>query len=90
MDFSLTNEEKKILLTTARSGIEAKLKHSNVDYPKPTALLKEKCGAFVSLHNKQALRGCIGYITGIKPLIETIKEMALCAAFSDPRFPAFP
>jgi AmmeMemoRadiSam system protein A len=87
MEFSLTLEGKKILLSTARFAIESKLKHTTVQYPQPTTLLKEKCGAFVSLHIKKNLRGCIGYITAVKPLTETVKEMAQSAAFSDPRFP---
>jgi AmmeMemoRadiSam system protein A len=33
------------------------------------------------------LRGCIGLIEAVKPLGETIQEMALSAAFCDPRFP---
>jgi AmmeMemoRadiSam system protein A len=32
------------------------------------------------------LRGCIGYIEAVKPLMETIEEMALSAAFRDYRF----
>jgi len=32
--------------------------------------------------------GCIGYIEAIKPLAETIDEMADSAAFHDPRFPS--
>ena len=33
------------------------------------------------------MRGCIGLIEAVKPLAETIQEMALSAAFCDPRFP---
>jgi AmmeMemoRadiSam system protein A len=33
-----------------------------------------------------SLRGCIGYIKGVKPMKETIEEMAISAAFRDPRF----
>jgi len=34
------------------------------------------------------LRGCIGYIKAYKPLWETVQEMAIAAAFHDPRFPS--
>jgi AmmeMemoRadiSam system protein A len=34
------------------------------------------------------LRGCIGYIKAYKPLGETVQEMAIAAAFNDPRFPS--
>jgi AmmeMemoRadiSam system protein A len=40
------------------------------------------------LHKHGQLRGCIGYIEGIKSIYDTIKEMAIAAAFQDPRFPA--
>ena len=33
------------------------------------------------------LRGCIGYIEGIKPLWEAVRDMARAAALEDPRFP---
>ena len=45
-----------------------------------------KCGAFVTLHIKGNLRGCIGYIEGVKNIPDTIKDMALSSAFRDPRF----
>ena len=43
-------------------------------------------GAFVSLHRKGQLRGCIGYLEAVKPLGQTVREMAVAAAFHDPRF----
>jgi len=49
-------------------------------------VFNEKCGAFVTIHIKGDLRGCIGYIEGIKSIPETVKDMAVAAAFSDPRF----
>ena len=33
------------------------------------------------------LRGCIGYIEGIKPLVEAVVDNAASAATGDPRFP---
>lgn len=51
------------------------------------AVYSEKCGAFVSLHIGDNLRGCIGYISGIKTVPETIIDMAKASAFQDPRFP---
>lgn len=50
-------------------------------------IFKEKRGAFVTLHINGRLRGCIGYIAGIKPIPETIIDMAIASAFKDPRFP---
>ena len=51
-------------------------------YPK----LKEKCGAFVTLHEHGRLRGCIGHFGEDVPLHETVALMARAAAFEDPRF----
>lgn len=45
-------------------------------------------GLFVTLHKRGELRGCIGYIEGIRPLSKALFEMADAAAFRDPRFPA--
>jgi hypothetical protein len=48
--------------------------------------LKQKCGAFVSLHKHGRLRGCIGHFGEDFPLHEIVAEMARAAAFEDPRF----
>jgi AmmeMemoRadiSam system protein A len=50
--------------------------------------LDTECGAFVTLHEAGRLRGCIGYIRAVKPLRQTVAEMAVQAALHDPRFPA--
>jgi len=84
----LTADERTALLRLARGTIEAVLKGSKP--PEPEALtpaLEEKCGAFVTLHRDGSLRGCIGYIVAVKPLHETVAEMAVQASQSDPRFP---
>ncbi|HVO66082.1 MAG TPA: AmmeMemoRadiSam system protein A [Syntrophales bacterium] len=84
----LTNLEKKSLINIARTTIECKLKGR--DFPEPHAeseILKQKSGAFVTLKKHGHLRGCIGYIEAKKPLYKTVSEMAIAAAFNDPRFP---
>lgn len=88
----LDKGEKKALLALVRKTIAEKL---GFDWGIPdalqatldgTALFREKRGAFVTLHKKGALRGCIGYIEAIEPLVEAVREMAYAAAFRDPRF----
>jgi AmmeMemoRadiSam system protein A len=87
-DLGLTDQEKKQLHCIARSVIESKTAGTPTPaFEASTPTLKEKRGAFVSLHSKGQLRGCIGYIHAVKPLYQTIQEMALAAAFQDPRFP---
>jgi AmmeMemoRadiSam system protein A len=44
-------------------------------------------GAFVTLHLRGILRGCIGHVEPSGPLIEVIARCAAGAATSDPRFP---
>jgi len=45
-------------------------------------------GAFVTLEEQGALRGCIGRIAGDRLLGEVIRSVAASAACDDPRFPA--
>jgi AmmeMemoRadiSam system protein A len=48
--------------------------------------LNRESGAFVTLRESGALRGCIGYTSAGKPLYQTIRDTATLAAFRDPRF----
>lgn len=88
----LTVEQQKNLLSLARLTIKNALeKMPPPEFDKMEEfhdeIYKEKCGAFVTIHKKGKLRGCIGYIVGVKTLPETIIDMAIASAFKDPRFP---
>ena len=50
--------------------------------------LKEKRGAFVTLHKHGNLRGCIGYIEPTYSLYEVIHRVSISSAIEDPRFPS--
>jgi len=50
-----------------------------------TYLESDSYGAFVSLHNKGELRGCIGDCAPRAPLFETVIEMTQAAASQDSR-----
>ena len=52
--------------------------------------LSQSRGAFVTLTLGGNLRGCIGYIQGIKPLVEAVADNGRSAAVSDPRFVPVP
>ena len=85
----LKDQEKKTLLEIAKRAIISKA--GNKELPKLTMdlpILKEKRGVFVTLKKRGHLRGCIGYIKAVKPLGDTVQEMAVAAAFHDPRFPS--
>jgi len=89
----LQRNEQGALLVLARRTIADRLRLEFIAPAELEELLltsptfSEKRGAFVTLYKKGALRGCIGYIEAIEPLAEAIREMALAAAFRDPRFP---
>ncbi len=82
----LSQEERQQLRKIAKEAIEGILFGKDNEPIELTDRLKEKCGAFVTLKSRGSLRGCIGYIRGYLPLNETVKDMALQAAFHDPRF----
>ncbi len=88
VDFGLTLKEKEYLHDLVVAVIKARLAGGEASEDVPdSAVLREKRGAFVTLKKNGELRGCIGYIEAYKPLYQTIREMALAAAFNDPRFP---
>jgi len=87
VDLGLNQEEKKTLLHIARTVVENKARGKAVpEFKIGSPILKENRGAFVTIHKRGQLRGCIGYIEGHGPLHKTIEEMAEAAAFRDPRF----
>lgn len=54
----------------------------------PSDLTEKRAGAFVSIHEKGALRGCIGTIMATrKSLAEEVIANAVAASSQDPRFP---
>ena len=85
----LTEQDKRLLHQIARRALEDALTQGHTPEPRPviqSPALKEKRGAFVTLKRHGRLRGCIGYVEGIKPLHRAVEEMAIAAAFHDPRF----
>jgi AmmeMemoRadiSam system protein A len=85
----LTKKEKDALLDIAKKAIAAKINNQEMPELKiDSENLKLQRGAFVTLKKRGHLRGCIGYIKAYKPLWEAVQEMAVAAAFHDPRFPS--
>ena len=88
LDAPLNEEQQETLLKLARESIDTYLKTKKKEQPEIQGKrLKVKQGAFVTLRKQGMLRGCIGYILPIKPLQDTIAEMAVSAATQDHRFP---
>lgn len=48
--------------------------------------LEALCGVFVTLHNRDLLRGCIGHIAADRPLFRAVQECVIAAAIDDTRF----
>ncbi|MBN1882219.1 MAG: AmmeMemoRadiSam system protein A [Deltaproteobacteria bacterium] len=90
--FHLTDSDKKTLLSIARSSMEEAIGSTGtgaVEHDEPTSeTLKVRAGAFVSLHKKGRLRGCIGRFEAEGAISGTVADMAVAASQNDPRFPS--
>jgi uncharacterized protein len=85
---TLPADVTSFLLKLARESLEAGVKGLAIPKPgNPPESAKKLQGCFVTLTKFGELRGCIGYIEGIKPLYEAVIDNAQNAALSDPRFP---
>jgi len=87
----MNDQQKQTLLKVARDAVEAVIKKKNVAKPESDdPELNAPCGCFVTLKNRDRLRGCIGRFISDSPLIELVAEMAKASATGDPRFFADP
>ncbi len=85
-----TPQEHHPFVQLAQAAVEMYVReHKRL--PAPQELppeMQEQAGAFVSLHQRGELRGCIGTISPQGPnLAEEIIDNAISAATRDPRFP---
>ena len=85
----ITDEAGEYLVKLSKDSIKYYLENRQYmqkgnDYP---VELDENLGIFVTLNKDNNLRGCIGYAEPIKPAIDATIEVAVAAAFNDPRFP---
>ncbi|MHC4123582.1 MAG: AmmeMemoRadiSam system protein A [Planctomycetota bacterium] len=83
----MNEAQRKILLKVVRDTLEIVL--DGKTHPKSQSddtELNAHCGCFVTLKNKDQLRGCIGRFISDEPLIELVAQMAKASATSDPRF----
>jgi AmmeMemoRadiSam system protein A len=83
----LTTEERAALVGIARTAIRARLGLGPPPSLPEAGGLGERRGAFVTLHRGGELRGCIGRFEPEGSLARTVADMAVAAAFEDPRFP---
>lgn len=87
--FPLAPDERKLLISVACDSIRHGIIHREPLQVDPVSFsppLREQKATFVTLKHGEDLRGCIGVIRAIRPLIEDVAENAFAAAFHDPRF----
>ncbi len=80
----------RLLLEIARRSIAHGLTHGEplpVDPEAYPPLVRAPGASFVTLTLRGQLRGCIGMLEAIRPLVQDVAENAYAAAFADPRFP---
>lgn len=87
--FALSDNERAELLKIARASVESAVRDRKAYEPvapSSDVLLQER-GVFVTLTKKGELRGCIGYVSPIRPLYMAVRDVAAYAALRDSRFP---
>ena len=87
----LSEDEQRTLLRLARDTLRAYLKDGTIIEAKGadyhiTPALQRSAGVFVTLKQGKNLRGCIGYIVGMKSLWQAVMDNAISAATRDHRF----
>lgn len=86
----LDRAERETLLELARRSIRHGLEQGTplsidvADYP---PRLQAQRAVFVTLNRLGQLRGCIGHLEAVQPLVNDVGDNAFAAAFRDPRFP---
>jgi len=87
----LTLEDGEYLVRKARESVETYFRGEKPDLKDSPEKLRRPGIPFVTIYMLGAggkqLRGCIGYVAPVMPLIEATVEVAREAAFNDPRFP---
>jgi AmmeMemoRadiSam system protein A len=85
---SLSEADRSALLQLARNAVVEAVSHGRLPEQIPQdGVLAERRGAFVTLHVRHRLRGCIGVIEADQPLGDSIVRCAASAALQDQRFP---
>lgn len=88
---TIAERDSELLLDVAETAIRANLAGRpvpEIDMSALPVVLRQPCGVFVTLHVAGELNGCIGNISGAGPLVTNVAELAVKAAFEDPRLPA--
>jgi AmmeMemoRadiSam system protein A len=90
MGEGLSTEERSILLHLARQALESGVRNQPLeplDLDTLPEQLRETGVTFVTLTEREMLRGCVGALEAYQPLAEDVREHAIAAALEDYRFP---
>src|SRR5882672_7312806 len=86
---ALCSDDRRLLLSLARAALTEVVLHDRIIVPpKFTGCLAEISSAFVTLHCRGKLRGCVGITSGDMALGEAVVQAAIGAARNDLRFAA--
>jgi len=81
-----SDADRRLLVRLAREAIASYVNRAPV--PSDPAALGGRTGAaFVTIHNRGMLRGCIGHLATNEALGRVVPRCAVAACSSDPRFP---
>jgi AmmeMemoRadiSam system protein A len=84
---SLAEREKQLLLQIARSALTLGVANNPPLQEFPAEeILQQPAGAFVTLHRRGRLRGCVGQLPGREALAAVVAHCARAAALDDSRF----
>jgi AmmeMemoRadiSam system protein A len=85
-DPTIDERDRRRLLDVARRALEARVRREQAPAVDSSGTFALRRGAFVSIHCRGDLRGCLGRLTLEEPLGQTILHLAGIVADSDPRF----
>lgn len=83
-----SDAERRSLLRVAREAIAAHVAGRRAPDVSDVPTAARRGGAFVSIHKRGDLRGCIGHLEADGPLAGIVARCAVAACSADPRFPA--
>jgi MEMO1 family protein len=87
-DGAFTKEERELMEKIAKRAVETYINEDRkIKIEDVPDSLKKRLACFVTLTDKNDLRGCIGTIEPVDKLYQSIIDNAISAATRDPRFP---
>jgi len=82
----ISEVDRGLLLALAREALEARVRRQRAPVVEPAGVFALRRGAFVTIHARGDLRGCLGRLGTDAPLARTIAHLGAAVADSDPRF----